>query len=189
MNLFFRLIFLILRNITVSRPVGYLDPATLSFRVWITDQDAFQHMNNSRYMSIMDLAVIDLVMRTGVATGMRKHGLTPVVVYKNISIYRMLKFPQAYDVISRFAAWDGPYVCFEHRFERNGKLHAEGYTIGRLVGRHGERPTVQQAIERLGWENVPESPPVPDHCRREIDRLEAARKQRAKDAESYKSPL
>ena len=179
MNLFFRLIFLLARNLIAGRTIDYLDTRTLRFRVWITDQDAFQHMNNSRYMSIMDLAVIDLVMRTGVATGMRKHRLTPVVVYKDIALYRMLKFPQAYQVISRFVAWDGPYIFFEHRFERNGRLHARGVTIGRLVGRSGERPTVQQAIEQLGWQNVPKSPPMPEDGLREIARLEEIRKHRA----------
>lgn len=180
MNLFFRLIFLIARNLVIRRPLGYLEEARLKFRVWITDQDAFQHMNNSRYISIADLAVIDLVMRTGVAAGMRRAGLAPVVVHRRISFYRMLRFPQAYEVVSRFTGWSGPYVAFRHDFVRDGELHAECVTIGRLVGRKGERPTVQEAIEDLGWKDVPRSPELPAPVRQQIDELERERSHRRK---------
>ncbi|MEM1106785.1 MAG: acyl-CoA thioesterase [Pseudomonadota bacterium] len=175
MNLFFRLLYLVIKNLTVAKPLGYLDLATLKFRVWITDQDAFQHMNNSRYMSIADLAVIDLVMRTGVAKPMRRKGITPVLVYKSCAYHRIMKFPQAYRVESRFSAWDGPYVFFSHRFLREDTLIAEGMSVGRLIGRKGERPTVQEAVELLGWENVPESPPLSDEEARVLAQLKAGR--------------
>ncbi|MEO0956708.1 MAG: acyl-CoA thioesterase [Pseudomonadota bacterium] len=175
MNLFFRLLFLLIKNLTVAKRIDYLEPATLKFSVWITDQDAFQHMNNSRYMSIVDLAVIDLIMRTGVGKHMRKKGITPVFVYKNCIYHRMLRFPQAYEVRSRFAAWDGPYVFFEHLFFRKGKLIAESTSVGRLVGKKGEKPTVQEAIGLLGWENVPESPPLNDEQKRVLDKILSAR--------------
>ncbi|MCI4646457.1 MAG: acyl-CoA thioesterase [Hyphomonadaceae bacterium] len=175
MNLFFRLIVLILRNLFFAKPLDYLEPARLKFTVWITDQDAFQHMNNAVYMSIADLAVIDLLMRTGVARNMRKNGITPVVVHKSCTYLKMLKFPQAYEVASRFTSWDGAYIFFEHRFERNGKLHAKAVTVGRLAGRRGKHPTVQEAMEQLGWENVPESPPLTEDEQRLLTSLREAR--------------
>ncbi|MEM9738848.1 MAG: acyl-CoA thioesterase [Pseudomonadota bacterium] len=175
MNLFFRLFRTILWDLIGRKSIGYLDKSTLKFRVWITDQDAFQHMNNARYMSITDLSVIDLIIRTGVGAPMRKKGIIPVIVYKNCTYHRMLKFPQTYEVQSRFAAWDGPYVFFEHLFIRKGKLVSESISVGRLVGRKGEKPTVQEAIELLGWEDVPESPPLTDEQRRVLDKILAAR--------------
>lgn len=175
MNLFFRLIILIIRNLTVAKPIDYLEQATLKFKVWITDQDAFQHMNNAVYMSIADLAVIDLLMRTGVAKNMRKNGISPVVVFKSCTYLKMLKFPQAYEVKSRFTAWDGSYIFFEHLFQRNGKLHARAVTVGRLVGRRGKHPSVQEAMEQLGWENVPESPPLTEDEQRLLASIRAER--------------
>lgn len=106
---------------------------------------------------------------------MRKKGITPVFVYKNCIYHRMLRFPQAYEVRSRFAAWDGPYVFFEHLFFRKGKLIAESTSVGRLVGKKGEKPTVQEAIGLLGWENVPESPPLNDEQKRVLDKILSAR--------------
>lgn len=175
MNLFFRLIYLLIKNLTVGKKIGYLDTAVLTFRVWITDQDAFQHMNNSRYMSVADLAVIDLIMRTGVAKPMRAKGITPLLVYKSCAYHRPLKFPQKYEIHSRFTSWDGQYIFFEHKFMRRGKLMARGMSVGRLVGKRGERPTVQEAVEMLGWENVPESPPLSEEERRVLDGLRAER--------------
>lgn len=183
MNLFFRLVALLIRNLTVAKSIGYLDTATLRFSVWITDQDAFQHMNNSRYVSIADLAVIDLMMRTGVSKPMRAKGITPVIVYKNCIYHRMLRFPQSYEVKSRFAAWEGPYVFFEHLFMREGKLMAESITVGRLVGRKGERPTVQEAVELLGWENVPQSPPLNDEQQKILNQVLSARNAAKKSEE------
>lgn len=175
MNLFFRLIALLLRNLISGKRIGYLDAARLRFRVWITDQDAFQHMNNSRYYSIADLAVIDLIMRTGVGAPMRKRGIMPIIVYKSCHFYKMLKFPQSYTVTSRFSSWEGPYVFFEHLFEREGQLHARAISVGRLVGRRGEKPTVQEAISLLGWEDVPESPPLNREERQILDEILAQR--------------
>ena len=175
MNLFFRLLLLLIRDRFFVGPIGYLETATLRHRVWITDQDAFMHMNNTRYMSIADLAVIDLTIRTGVFRAMRKAGLTPVVVYKDIGIHRPLKFPQDYEVQSRICGWNGPYVFFEHSFLRKGKLHAEAVTIGRIIGKRGERPTAQEMIETLGLDSLPESPPVSKRLLAEVSRLEERR--------------
>jgi len=175
MNLFFRLIALVIRDAFFASRIGYLDPATLSFRVWITDQDAFQHMNNSRYMSIADLAVVDLLMRTGFAKSLRQNGFTPVVVHKDLSVFKMLKFPQRYEVTSRIVGWQGPYVCFQHDFYRNGRRHAASMTIGRMVGRNGEKPRVDALAERLGWGEIPSEDSLPDAYAARIRLLEAAR--------------
>ena len=175
MNLFFRLVVLIIRNLTIAKRLDYLEQATLRFRVWITDQDAFQHMNNAVYMSIADLAVIDLLMRTGVAKNMRKEGILPVVVHKSCTYLKMLKFPQAYEVRSRFTAWDGSYIFFEHLFVRNEQICARAVTVGRLAGRRGKHPSVQEAMERLGWENVPESPPLTEDESRLLETIRAQR--------------
>jgi len=184
MNLFFRLIRTIIWDTLFRRSIGYLEPSTLKFRVWITDQDAFQHMNNARYFSITDISVIDLIIRTGVGKPMRKKGIMPIIVHKNCIYHRMLRFPQAYEVKSRFAAWEGPYVFFEHLFLKDGNLAAESISVGRLVGKRGERHTVQEAIELLGWENVPESPPLTDEQRRIVETLEHTKAQSKKRAEA-----
>jgi hypothetical protein len=48
-------------------------------------------------------------------------------------------------------------------------------TVGRLVGRRGKHPTVQEAMETLGWENVPESPPLTEDEQRLLAAIRAER--------------
>ena len=175
MNLFFRLIALLIRNSLWGKKLNYMDEAVLKFRVWITDQDAFMHMNNSRYNSICDLAGLDLMTRTGVLGPMRKQGYAPVIVYRGVTLHRMLKFPDAYEVGTKFIGWTGPYMCFQHAFRKGSKLYAEAISIGRAVGQGTDKPTIQALIERLGLDDAPESPPLPQFCLEKIAEVEAAR--------------
>ena len=179
MNLFLRLIALLIRNRFFKGPVGYLEPTRLKYRVWITDQDAFQHMNNGRYLSITDLSVIDHLMRSGILGHVRRAGMMPVVVYKDIAIYKMLRFPQKYEVETHLLGWTGPYACYRHRFLQDGRLCAESRAIGRIVGgKKGERPTMEGLKARFGLDDVPESPPLPEPYLQAIERLETERARR-----------
>ena len=175
MNLFFRLLTLLLMRRLRPRRISYLDEAVRAHRVWLTDQDAFMHMNNSRYNSLCDLSSLDLMMRAGLLGPLRKAGLAPVIVYRGITIHRMLKFPDAYEVGTRIVAWTGAYICFRHEFRRGNRLCAEGYSLGRAVGEREDKPDVQTLIARLDLKDTPESPPVPEICRLQIDLIEAAR--------------
>ncbi len=179
MNLFLRLLILLIRNRLSGRAVGYLEPTVLKYRVWITDQDAFRHMNNGRYLSITDLSVIDHLMRSGILGHVRKAGMMPVVVYKDITIHKMLRFPQRYEVHTRLLGWTGHYACYEHNFMADGRLAARSIAIGRIVGGRGVRPTLQELIGQFALDDVPESPPLPDECLEPIARLESERRARA----------
>ncbi len=176
MNLFLRLVMLMLRNRLSGTRIGFFDSARLTFHVWITDQDAFGHMNNGRYLSITDLSVIDYLMRTGLYGPLRRRGWMPVVVHKEITIHRMLKFPDRYQVETHLAGWEGPYVLMRHRFVKGGALIADSLSIGRIIGAKGERPSVQDLIDGFDLEGVSQAPTLDAECRDRLDRIEAARR-------------
>lgn len=178
MNLFLRLMALLIRNALGHERIGYLDEAVLNFRVWITDQDAFMHMNNSRYNSICDLGGLDLMTRIGVLGPMRRAGYVPVIVYRGVTLHRMLRFPDAYSVHSRVIGWDGPYVCFQHDFIRKSRLCAEAISIGRMVGKHDDKPDIDTILAALDLPAAPERPPLPEACRMKIEEIEAVREKR-----------
>ena len=176
MNLFLRLITLLIRTRLDGRKIGFFDESRLKYRVWITDQDAFQHMNNGRYLSITDLSVIDFLIRTGVYSGMRKRGWIPVVVHKEIAIHSILKFPQAYEVVSFLEGWTDKYICIRHKFMREGILTADSLSIGRVRGQRGSNPDVQELIDTLELGlDFSKSPALPQDCLERIAKLEAAR--------------
>ncbi len=64
MNLFFRLLRLLLTARWRGR-LGPLDESVLKLRVWPVDLDVNLHMNNGRYLSVMDLGRVDVILRTG----------------------------------------------------------------------------------------------------------------------------
>ena len=64
MNLWFRSL-IVLFTVFFRRSLDPLDESVLKFRVWPTDLDVNFHMNNGRYLTIMDLGRVDLMLRTG----------------------------------------------------------------------------------------------------------------------------
>lgn len=63
MNLYLRLIWVYLRAL-FKPPLGMLEPGELELRVLPNDLDLNRHMNNGRFMTILDLAIVDLLVRT-----------------------------------------------------------------------------------------------------------------------------
>ncbi|MGL4397002.1 MAG: acyl-CoA thioesterase, partial [Hyphomicrobium sp.] len=65
MNLWFRLIWMLLTS--GLRPRLHLPGGTsaVRFRVWPNDLDLMRHMNNGRYLTLMDLGRTDLMLCSG----------------------------------------------------------------------------------------------------------------------------
>jgi len=76
--LWFRLIWLwtAARSRHAVQPLG---PCRSHFRVSLLDLDIFRHMNDGRYFTIMDLARLDLMRRSGLLTKLNGAGFVPVV--------------------------------------------------------------------------------------------------------------
>ena len=80
-NLYLRLLLMTLRTRAGrgDRPLSIWDTAATAFRVAPTDLDLLGHMNNGRYLTIMDLARLDLMTRSGFWARLRRRGWYPVV--------------------------------------------------------------------------------------------------------------
>lgn len=150
MNLFFRLLRVLLFAMFSGKRTQMLDPHTLRFRVWIGDQDPMGHMTNSRYGSFTDLGIMNYMTRTGFLQVFRKRGWFPIVQHESFTYHRMMKFPQAFELTTEIVGWDDCYICFRHLFHSRGKLVAESRMISRIVGRKGAKVTGQMALEAMG---------------------------------------
>ncbi len=87
-----------------------------AFRVWPHDLDAFGHMNNGRYLQIMDVARAEWMVRTGVFGSMRTQGWSAVLGGGVTRFRRSLKLWQRYEVRTRLMCWDERWFYFEHTF-------------------------------------------------------------------------
>jgi acyl-CoA thioesterase FadM len=155
---FLRLVYFTLR--AVGRPRrGLLDPSVIRLTVLFNDLDLNLHMNNGRYLSLMDLGRVDLMFRGGVDLWM-KHGRQPLVAASFCRYFKPLNLFQAYELHSRLLGWDEKWFYFEQRFLRRGTLHALAAVKALVVDPGGTVPT-RVLLAREGAE-APASPPLPD---------------------------
>src|SRR6266567_8900242 len=100
MNRWLRLLWLMvsIRWRPVAPPLG---PVRTPFRVWPTDLDVFRHMNNGIYLTIMDLARLDLMLRSGFWRRIKAQGWYPVVVAETIQFRRSLNLFQRFEIETR----------------------------------------------------------------------------------------
>ncbi|HEV2566447.1 MAG TPA: hypothetical protein VGU19_15340 [Microvirga sp.] len=65
MNLWLRVLHLIVTSVFRARLDPVRDVSRLTFRVWPHDLDTSLHMNNGRYWTLMDLGRTDMMIRSG----------------------------------------------------------------------------------------------------------------------------
>ncbi|KQQ23640.1 thioesterase [Methylobacterium sp. Leaf123] len=115
MNLWLRLLWLIItvwRRPKIGLPFGV---SCLRFRVWPHDLDTSLHLNNGRYWTLMDLGRADLMIGSGLWRPILRKGWTPVVSAGQIRFRRELRPFQAFDLETRLLHWDDTRVVMEHR--------------------------------------------------------------------------
>ncbi len=115
MNLWFRLIWLLLTSPFGPRLRPLAGPSLLAFRVWPHDLDTSLHMNNGRYWSLMDLGRTDLMLRTGLWRAVLRHRWVPVVNAGMIRFRRELRPFQRFRIETAILCWNESWLVMQHR--------------------------------------------------------------------------
>ena len=136
MNLDLRLLFLRLVSRRRSRLTMW-DTAVTPFRVMPSDLDLLGHVNNSKYLAIMDLARIDLMMRSGWWSTLRRKGWYPVVAGQTITYRKSLKLGQRFEVESRVLGMDERWFYVQQVFRSEGVVCAHAMVRARFLKRGG----------------------------------------------------
>jgi acyl-CoA thioesterase FadM len=167
MNLFLRLLLLLFT--APFRPrCDILGPTRKRFIVWPPDLDVLWHVNNGVYLSMLDVARVDLLLRSGVAGKLRARGYYPVVAAETIRFRRSLQLFQAFDVETRVLGWDDKAFIIQHRFLRGEELVAEAVIRSRFLKRKGGTVSSAELLELVGKdEPSPELPAWIDAWNRE----------------------
>jgi acyl-CoA thioesterase FadM len=128
LNLYLRLLIVWLRNFTVARR-HYSQGTQSRFRVLPHDLDAFGHMNNGRYLQIMDVARVEWMLQTRIAATIRKNSWSPLLGGGLIRYRHSLKLMQVYRVHTHLLGWDRRWFFLEHSFkDSRGRCVAVGVT-------------------------------------------------------------
>jgi acyl-CoA thioesterase FadM len=125
MNLWLRLLHLILSSYWRPRinPVG--EVSRLRFRVWPHDLDLSMHLNNGRYWTLMDLGRTDLMIRSGLWRTILKNRWLPVVSAGKIRFRRELRLFRPFVLETRIVAWTDTSIIIEHRMVTRGRDGAD----------------------------------------------------------------
>lgn len=121
-----------------------------NFRVWPTDLDAFMHMNNGVYLSIMDLGRFDHLLRTGRWSLYKKLRWYPVVVAVSITYRKSLELWKTFTVESSILGWDDQAFFVEQRFVRNGEIYTKAIVKMRWLKNPRGILTPQEVIDAAG---------------------------------------
>jgi acyl-CoA thioesterase FadM len=158
MNLYLRLLLTLLRAWRAPRIVPGASIERI-LRVLPNDLDVNGHMNNGRYLTVIDLMLVEYFVRTGFAATMMRRGWRPMAGGSFITYRRGLKPLQAYTLRFRLDASDAHWNYMRFEFVRDGQVCAAGYMKGAAVARSGLVPNAQ-SYAAMGLAPLPADVPA-----------------------------
>jgi len=148
-NLWLRLVWALLSWRSRSS-LSIWDVGTRTFRVWPTDLDIFNHMNNGKYGSLMDLGRFDLMLRSDTWKRLRRLNWYPVVVAETMTFRKSLAPWQTFQIETQIAGWDADGFLVDQRFTVNGEIYYQSWVRLRFLQNPRGIVTPQQLLDEFG---------------------------------------
>jgi len=140
-------------------PLGVLEEDELHMRVWPNNIDINFHMNNARYLSVMDYARMHLLARNRLLEHILRSRWQPLLGAAWVTYRRSLPLFAAYSLASRLVCWDDRWFYIEQTFTSREGLAALGWIKGVLRDSRGVVDP-RKVIEGVAPGTV--SPPIPE---------------------------
>jgi len=112
--------------------LGVLEEDRLRLRVLPNDVDLNMHMNNARYLNLMDYARTHLLARAGLLEHILRSRWQPLVGAVWITYRRSLPLFSVFQLTSRLVCWDERWFYVEQTFSGRKGLAAIGWVKGAL---------------------------------------------------------
>jgi len=112
MSIWFRFFWVVISGF-FRKPLQASDVSVLHQRVWPDELDINVHMNNAKYLAVMDLGRTDWIVRSGGWKLMRYEKMSPVVGGAMVRYRRSLKLFQSYLLKTRLLGWDERWLYIE----------------------------------------------------------------------------
>jgi len=165
-NSFVRIPLLVMRQAIAPLPdIGTFEADSLNLRVGLTDIDFNLHLNNARYLSVMDYGRIHLLARGGVLKQIIRQRWVPVAGAIWITYRRSLSLWARYQLATRLVCWDNRWFYMEQTFTGEEGLAAVGWVKSALLHRAGSAEGKGAVIPQAVMDRVRPgivSPPVPE---------------------------
>jgi acyl-CoA thioesterase FadM len=107
-------------------------------------------MNNGKYLSIMDLARLDLLIRTKIASQISRNGWYPIVVAETIRFRKSLKLFDAFLVETSVVGWDEKAFVLQQKFWCHDICMAEAVVRARVLKKSGGSVLPREVLALAG---------------------------------------
>ena len=177
MNLWLRLLWVWVRAVCGARldiPFGI---SKIDMIVLPNDLDVNLHMNNGRYLTLMDLGRLDLFIRSGLMGALKGTGWIPVLSAAKVRFRREMRLWQRFRIETRIVYWAETSFVMEHRCIMAGKGNVETVAAMALMrgGIYDRKARCFVPVAQLfGLLGVTQpAPPLTDDVRAFLDAEEA----------------
>ncbi len=137
MNLYFRLIIIVLQALRRSVITPENLSNTISVRIMPNDLDINLHVNNGRYLTLCDLGRVDFFVRSGIAALMLKHKWSPIIAEHTMSYLRPIKVFSKVQIKMEITHYDEKFFYCTHHFYQKDKLMAQGTSKALVISKSG----------------------------------------------------
>ncbi|MAI07838.1 MAG: thioesterase [Magnetococcales bacterium] len=149
MNLYFRMMRILLKCWFNKITQDAFKPTEVDFRVWPLDMDINIHMNNARYLSMMDLGRIHHMGKAGMLKQVFKNKWMPVVAKIDIRYIRPIGPFQKYTLKTEITNFDEKYFHMKQTFICKGHEVAVAHLKGLFLDKHGKKMTSEEILSYL----------------------------------------
>lgn len=162
MNLLVRFFYQILVSF-LSSPIKVNDVDSCYMRVLPNDLDLNFHLNNGRFLSLMDLGRTRLSIRSGLYKKSREENWgMGVVGGLSITYLKSLAPLQKFKLKSKLAGHFDGWFFIEQRFESKGKLVAAALVKVTFL-REGKRVPAKEIMMKMGVDHIGENKEYLEH--------------------------
>ena len=157
------------RAIRTHRSPG-IRASEITMRVWPNDLDTNAHLNNGRYLTLMDLGRFDLMTQCGLVRIVTKNRWFPVTGGVMVRFERPLHLFEKIMLRSQIIGWDEKWLFFNHDLFSGAHRAARATTRG-LFRSRGQSISSQQLLDAMNYDGA--SMVLPEYVQQwmEIDRL------------------
>ena len=127
------------------------DVSVLRLRVAPDDLDFNLHMNNGRYLTLMDLGRLDFAIRAGLMRESMRRRWRAVLGSATIRYRRSLGPFQRFELQTRLLGFQDRWFVFEQRFVVAGQLCALAIARGVFIGPGGARVSPEELFAATGF--------------------------------------
>ena len=136
MNLYFRLLWVVLHALRRSTITAEHLKSVINVRIMPNDLDVNMHVNNGRYLTLCDLTRVDFFVRSGLAKLMIKNKWSPIISEHTMTYLRPIKVFSKVDIHMEITHFDEKYFYCTHQFFLRGKLMAQGTSKALVISRN-----------------------------------------------------